>query len=250
MASWQAKHRDPLFDQNTQAALERRGKELLGAGLILLGVLVSMVLGSWSSDDPSFLSATDAPAQNMLGSFGAYVASPLMMIAGYGSWMLVIAAWAWGLRLMLHRGEERLIRAIFTPIAVALVSVYASTMMPGPDWQQTYGLGGHFGDMIMGAMLNLLPMKAQLGIRIAALLVAVAVVAVGAFVLGFSRDELMGLWRRFTGGLSTALHLSRRGAHGVAVAAVAPAERGPARRSRRSGGVPVAPQVGRSGFRA
>ena len=25
MASWQAKHRDPLFDQSTQAALERRG---------------------------------------------------------------------------------------------------------------------------------------------------------------------------------------------------------------------------------
>ncbi|MGZ3215224.1 DNA translocase FtsK [Paracoccus sp. T5] len=215
MASWQAKHRDPLFDQNTQAALERRGKELLGAGLILLGVMVSMMLGSWSSDDPSFLSATDAPAQNMLGSFGAYVASPLMMIAGYGSWMLVVAAWAWGLRLMLHRGEERLMRGIFTPIAVALVSVYASTMMPGPDWQQTYGLGGHFGDMIMGAMLNLLPMKAQLGIRIAALLVAVAVVAVGAFVLGFSRDELVGLWRRFKGGLSTAMHLSLRGADGA-----------------------------------
>ena len=37
MASWQAKHRDPLFDQTTQAALERRGKELAGAGLIVAG---------------------------------------------------------------------------------------------------------------------------------------------------------------------------------------------------------------------
>nr|WP_111301527.1 DNA translocase FtsK [Paracoccus saliphilus] len=242
MASWQAKHRDPLFDQNTQAALERRGKELLGAGLILVGVLVSMMLGSWSSDDPSFLSATDAPAENMLGSFGAYIASPLMMIAGYGSWMLVVAAWVWGLRLMLHRGEERLMRGIFTPLAVALVSVYASTMMPGPEWQQTYGLGGHFGDMIMGAMLNLLPLKAQLGIRIAALLVAVAVLAVGAFVLGFSRDELVGLWRRFTGGLSTALHLSLLGADGAARLSQRLRKRG----EDRSEETPAAPAAERS----
>ena len=40
MASWQAKQRDPLFDRNTQAALERRGKELAGAGLVVLGVIM------------------------------------------------------------------------------------------------------------------------------------------------------------------------------------------------------------------
>jgi S-DNA-T family DNA segregation ATPase FtsK/SpoIIIE len=82
MASWQAKHRDPLFDQSTRVALERRGKELAGAALVVLGVLISMVLGSWSADDPSFLSATDEPAQNFLGMIGAYIASGMMAIAG------------------------------------------------------------------------------------------------------------------------------------------------------------------------
>jgi S-DNA-T family DNA segregation ATPase FtsK/SpoIIIE len=206
MASWQAKHRDPLFDQSTQAALERRGKEAIGAGLIVLGILIAMMLGSWSPDDPSFGSATDAPAQNMLGGIGAMIASALIMIAGMGAWMLVVAAWVWGLRMMLHKGEERLMRGIFTPIAVALVSIYASTLIPGPEWQQNYGLGGHFGDMVMGAMLNLLPMKAQLGIRLAALLVAVAVVAAAAFVMGFDRTEVAALWLRFRQGLATALH--------------------------------------------
>ena len=112
MASWQAKHRDPLFDQSTQAALERRGKELLGAGLVVIGIIVALMLSSWSPEDPSFLSATDEPAQNILGSFGAYAASPLMMIAGYGSWMLVVAALVWGLRFMLHRGRRRRRRAL------------------------------------------------------------------------------------------------------------------------------------------
>ncbi|RJL05443.1 DNA translocase FtsK [Paracoccus siganidrum] len=210
MASWHAKQRDPLFDQNTQAALERRGKELAGAGLVVLGVLVAMLLSSWSADDPSFLSATDEPAQNYLGAIGAYIASPLMMIAGYGSWMLVLGAAVWGLRLMLHRGEDRIMRAIFLPIAVALASVYCSTLAPGPDWQQNYGLGGHFGDMVMGAMLNLLPMKASIGIRLATLLVAAGLVAFLAFVLGFERAELRGIWRRFLVGLVTAFDIALR----------------------------------------
>ncbi|MTE00109.1 DNA translocase FtsK [Paracoccus sp. YIM 132242] len=220
MASWQAKHRDPLFDQSTQAALERRGKELLGAGLIVIGIVIATMLGSWSAEDPSFLSATDEPAQNMLGSFGAYVASPLMMIAGYGSWMLVVAAGVWGLRFMLHRGEDRVVRGLFTPIAVALASVYCSTLVPGAGWEQTYGLGGHFGDMIMGALLNLLPVKAQIGIRVAGLVVAGGTLAMAAFVLGFERSELRGLWQRFVIGLLTALDLGMRAAgQGMAASA-------------------------------
>ncbi|MBU3031434.1 DNA translocase FtsK [Paracoccus marinaquae] len=210
MASWQAKPRDPLFDQNTQAALERRGKELAGAGLVVLGVLIGMMLGSWSADDPSFLSATDAPAGNLLGSLGAYVASPLMMIAGYGAWMLVVAALVWGLRLMLHRGEERIMRGLFTPLAMALVSVYCSTLTPPLEWQQNYGLGGHFGDMVMGAMLNLIPVKAQIGIRLAGLIAAAGMVAFAVFVLGFDRAELRAVWRRFFIGLLTACDMALR----------------------------------------
>ena len=127
MASWQARHRDPLFDQSTQAALERRGKELLGAALVTLGVAVAMMLASYSPDDPGFMSATDQPAANWLGGFGAYVASALVMIAGHGAWGLVAGAFAWGLRLMLHRGEERLMRAIFVPLWAALLSVHATS---------------------------------------------------------------------------------------------------------------------------
>ncbi|WP_112873143.1 DNA translocase FtsK [Paracoccus endophyticus] len=207
MASWQAKHRDPLFDQTTQAALERRVKELVGAGLVVAGILVAMMLFSYSPDDPGVGTATDQPAQNLLGRVGAYAASALFMITGYGSWMLAVAAVAWGLRLMVHRGEDRLIRGVFTPLAMVLVSIYATSMVPPPGWTQSFGLGGHLGDMLMGAMLGLMPLPAAVGLKILALLSAVASVAFGGFVLGVDRAEAMGIGRFLATGLATAYDL-------------------------------------------
>ena len=204
MASWQAKHRDPLFDQSTQAALERRGKELLGAGLVILGVLIAAMLLSYSPDDPSFMSATDQPAQNYLGRFGAYVASALFMITGHGTWVLVVGAMVWGLRLMLHRGEERLMRGIFIPIAMVLVSIYATSLTPPVGWTQSFGLGGHLGDMLMGGMLSAMPMKASIAIKILALLTAAGATAFLAFVLGFDRKELTIIGNFLREGLVTA----------------------------------------------
>ena len=207
MASWQAKQRNPLFDQSTQAALERRGKEVVGAALVALGALIALMLLSHSPDDPSFQSATDAPAQNLLGGIGAYVSSALYMITGYGSYMLAVGAVGWGLRLMLHRGEDRLMRAVFLPIAMVLLSVYATSIVPPPGWRESFGLGGHLGDMLMGAMLGLVPVKASIAIKILALLTAVATVAFSAFVLGFSRAEAIGIARFLQNGLRFAAHL-------------------------------------------
>ena len=204
MASWQAKHRDPLFDQSTQAALERRGKELAGAALVIIGVLIAMMLGSYSPDDPSIMSATDQPATNLLGRFGAYLASALFMIAGYGSYVLSLGAIVWGLRLMLHRGEERIMRGIFLPLAMVLVSIYATSMAPPADWTQSFGLGGHLGDMLMGAVLSAMPLKASIAIKLVALLVAVGSVALLAFVLGFSRPEIDAVLGYLRNGLHTA----------------------------------------------
>ncbi len=116
MASYQARQRDPLLDQNIQAALERRGKELLGVALLALGLLTAMMLASYSPDDPSWLAATDEPARNLLGRFGAALASPLFVIAGHGAWMIAVIFAAWGARFLTHRGEDRALgRVIFAP---------------------------------------------------------------------------------------------------------------------------------------
>src|SRR5690606_31765529 len=158
MASYQARQRDPLLDQTMQAALERRGKELLGLILLALGAIVALIVVSYSPDDPSWLAATDAPARNLLGRFGAAIASPLCVIIGHGAWAVALVPAVWGIRLVTHRGEDRAIsRAIFAPIAVAAISAYASTHAAPAGWVHSFGLGGLFGDTVLGALLGILP---------------------------------------------------------------------------------------------
>ena len=220
MASYQMRQRDPLFDSSTQAALERRGKELIGVLLVVVGVLIGMMIGSYHADDPSWMSATDEPAQNLLGRTGASIASPLIVIAGYGAWALSIAFVVWGLRFITHRGEDRAInRSVFVPIAAALVSVYASTLVPSHDWGHSFGLGGLFGDTILGALLGVAPLSAGLGLKMMSLLSFIAAVAFGLYVLGFDRAELRGLSRFLARGLVTGydrlMNGAGRGANGA-----------------------------------
>ncbi|EKE44271.1 cell division FtsK/SpoIIIE [Oceaniovalibus guishaninsula JLT2003] len=192
--AYQTRGRDPLFDSNTQAALERRGKELLGLVLIGLGVAVALMLGSYAADDPSWLSATSEPARNLLGRTGASIAAPLYMVVGQGAWGLALLFTVWGVRFVTHRGADRaMARAVFGPIAVALMSIYASTHAPGPDWGQSFGLGGLFGDTALGAMLGLLSVDGATGLKLAALVVALATLAMLLFVLGFSLAELRAI---------------------------------------------------------
>ena len=220
--AYQTRGRDPLFDSDVQAAIEKRGKELLGLVLIVLGCAAAAMVISYHPEDPSFLSATDAPVQNWMGRLGATIAAPLFMIAGWGSWAVAIVLFAWGVRFALHRGEERAMgRLIFAPIAVALCSVYAATLNPGDVWRDMhhFGLGGVFGDMIMGMFLSIVPLGTAVGIKLASLVLAVAMLALGAFVLGFTRIELTRIGRFLLVGLilsyARLMQMMGRGASGT-----------------------------------
>ncbi len=252
MASWSAKQREPLFDQGTRVALERRGKELLGAGLILLGIAVAMMLVSFTQDDPGFLAATDAPAQNLLGVFGAYVASALFMLCGHGAWGIVVAAMAWGLRLLLHKGESRWMRALFLPLALVPLAAYFSSVPPPADWAQSFGLGGHFGDMTMGALLAVMPLAPAAGLKLAALLTAAGALWLGGFALGVDRAEALSVLRFLRRGLGTARQIggtalgrgARASARGVAAARTrAAARRKPATPAESGGDSPLRMQA-------
>ncbi|WP_099825795.1 DNA translocase FtsK [Oceaniglobus indicus] len=189
--AYQTRQRDPLFDSNTQAALERRGKELLGMTLIGAGLVTALILGSYVPDDPSWFSVTDQPAQNLLGRFGASIAAPLFNIVGWGAWGFALVLAVWGIRFMTHTGEDRATaRLIFAPVGIALAAVYISTHQPPAGWTHYFGLGGLFGDTILGAVLGVVPVQATFGLKLMAFFMAIATIAMGLFVLGFTRPEV------------------------------------------------------------
>jgi S-DNA-T family DNA segregation ATPase FtsK/SpoIIIE len=156
MASYQIRQRDPLLDQGTQAMLERRSRELFGLALIGLGLALTVMFWTYSPQDPGWMVASDKPISNALGAFGAAVASTLIIIVGKGVWTVPMILIAWGARFVSHRGAERVLgRMVFAVIAVAVASVYAATLVPGADWTHAFGLGGLFGDTVLGAALGL-----------------------------------------------------------------------------------------------
>jgi len=180
-----------------QAAIEKRGKELLGLALIVLGLMVGALLVSYSPNDPSWRASTDEPAENWMGDPGASIAAVLMWVLGWGSLSISVILIVWGVRFLIHRGGDRAVsRLIFAPIAVACAAVYAATLEPGPVWQAShdFGFGGHLGDTAIGAMLILVEDLVQGGsavsIQLISAAMALGMLALGTFVLGFTRQEL------------------------------------------------------------
>ncbi|WP_170427443.1 DNA translocase FtsK [Ruegeria arenilitoris] len=226
MASYNARNRDPLLDSTTQAAIERRSKELIGIALILLGLASAAMIWSYTPDDPNWMVSTDAPVQNWMGRIGASIAAPLFMIVGWGSWSIALVLIGWGVRFAGHFGEERAVaRLIFAPIWIAVVSVYAATLVPGEAWRtkHSFGLGGLFGDTVMGALLTLLPISSHFMVKLMSLAMAAGMLALGTFVLGFTKADVRKGARAFLLGLVMAydllMNLLGRGASATAQAA-------------------------------
>ncbi|SLN61236.1 DNA translocase FtsK [Falsiruegeria litorea R37] len=204
MASYNARGRDPLLDSNMQAAIERRGKELAGIVLVLVGLAFAAMLGSYTPEDPNWMVSTDAPIQNWMGRMGAWIAGVLMLIMGMASWGIPVFTIAWGLRLALHRGEDRFFwPLVLSPFWLVTIAIYAASLTPSDEWlaSHQYSLGGAGGDFFLSVFLLLLPVGLHFLVKIVSILAAIAMVSLGVFVLGFSRDEVRFGLRRFVIGI-------------------------------------------------
>ena len=191
MAYNSVRERDPLIDKETQRALERRLTEFLGVVMIACAALFSLMIFTYSPTDPGPLSASDLPVKNLLGNTGAAIASPLILVIGWGSWSLVPIMLIWGLRFLLHIGSERIIgRLIFTPIAIALSSVYAASIVPINTWAHSFGMGGLFGDTIVGSFLTFIPISTSDGILAITIISLFLTIILNVFCSGFIGSEI------------------------------------------------------------
>ena len=232
--------RDPLFDHGMQAVIEKRGRELIGVVLLIVGTMTAAMMLSYTPDDPNWMTSTDAPIQNWTGQTGAAIAGTLFMIAGWGFFGIPIILLAWGARFILNLGIGRALgRLIFAPIAIALGAIYASTLQPGPEWisAHAFGLGGLFGDTVASVILTLLPLGSAFSIKLVSFLMGVGILIFGAFVTGFTRPEVQSVSRFLFMGIVMAyagfMTLLGLGASGAIQSARAMQERKAERRSDR-----------------
>ncbi|MEY8833257.1 DNA translocase FtsK 4TM domain-containing protein [Phaeobacter italicus] len=192
--AFQTRSRDPLLDSTMQAAIEKRGKELIGALLVGLGLLVALMIGSYSADDPNWMVSTDAPVQNILGRTGASVAFILITLFGKASWAISLFLTVWGARCILHKGEDRFLWPLLLSLPwLLLVSLHFETLVPAQGWRSahTFGLGGMIGYTFLGMLLALLPVGLIFLVKFLSLLTAIGMLTLGATVLGFTRPEVM-----------------------------------------------------------
>ncbi len=191
MAYNQAPSRSPLIDKSMKEALERRGVELLGLILIVIGISIFLLLWSYSPDDRSFWSISDEPTQNILGVIGASIAAPLILILGWGSFTISLFLVIWGFRFLCHIGVERAVtRMIFFPVSTGFSSVFFATLVPYNMWVHQFGLGGLFGETSVGIILKAIPEVSTTSVNTITLLMVTVSFLSLLFVCGFSRREV------------------------------------------------------------
>src|SRR5262249_9903218 len=168
-------------------ALGRRVRELVGIALVVLAILLTLALATWSVQDPSLSHATGRPARNLMGLPGAVIADLLMQLLGLASLALVLPIAVWGWRLLTHRllNRER-IRLLFWMFGVLLAAGFAAALPRSAIWPLPSGLGGVTGDWLTRPPLFLAGGNFSVILRAAcALVFGIGALACLAVVVGY-----------------------------------------------------------------
>ena len=152
--------KEPLVEDHTRQVIAKRGAETIGVVLLILAILVGLIIGTYHADDPNLWNATDATPRNMLGTPGAFAADLIHRAVGWAGWGLPVLFGVWGIRFITHKGDNRVLgRLIVAPFAIAIGAVFAAAHAPFDTWVHDYGLGGWFGDAVLGGLVSLIPVN-------------------------------------------------------------------------------------------
>jgi S-DNA-T family DNA segregation ATPase FtsK/SpoIIIE len=194
--AFQTKQREPIFDNHIRLIIDKRSREMFGLFLIGFGLLFSIILFSYNPEDPSWLSSSSKAPTNYFGTLGASISSVLFMIIGSSAWFIPIILVVWGLRFLFHKGWSKAFgRLIYSPLAVAIICVFASTNPTPANWNNPFGFGGLFGEMVLGLIKSFLFIDRIIEERALTLGLFTTSLCIFLFVLGFNLFEMKKLTR-------------------------------------------------------
>ncbi|WP_420393601.1 DNA translocase FtsK [Acuticoccus sp.] len=121
---------------------------LIGIGLLVLSAVLAVSLATWTVSDPSLTHATDGPVRNIMGSFGAAFADPVMQLFGLAAPLLILPLPMWGLRLLTARPVGLTASRIGAGFAALFLAPGFVDAFPVTDaWPLPLGLGGVVGSV-------------------------------------------------------------------------------------------------------
>ena len=138
-----------LFPQSFLHLAGRRFKELIGAVLIILALILVVSILSYHASDPSLNSSASGPAKNVLGLIGSYLADLILQIFGITALLpsLIFSAWAW--RFLNKKGVNFIwLRVLALITGLILSSMAFSVITPPETWPLRTGIGGVAGQTL------------------------------------------------------------------------------------------------------
>lgn len=148
----------PLLPPGMVRALAAAARRVAGLTALAAAAALSIALISYTPSDPSWNSATLAPATNWAGAIGAQVADPLVQIWGGAATLPVFMLMGWGLILLRAKEVGRpIVRTICLVLAMAF-SPLALAILPDPiGWSGRHDLGGVIGTLGTPLLAGLMP---------------------------------------------------------------------------------------------
>jgi S-DNA-T family DNA segregation ATPase FtsK/SpoIIIE len=133
---------------------------LRGVLLAIVGAVVMASLATYNAADPSWDVAAPNAARNAMGGFGADIADAALQTLGLAAWVAALLMVAAGVRRAGagdphgERVDQRL-RAIAAAAGVLILAAVLAAPLPPASWPLASGLGGWTGQMLLGALTNL-----------------------------------------------------------------------------------------------
>ena len=180
----------PLIASKSANFLKEKFKQFLGLLFLAVGTSVIIILYSYDPSDPSFRSATNTLTTNIFGSFGSYIADPLHLAVGLSAYAIPLVFFGWGWRFIVKKSTQHFInRIIFTPLTIAVLSMFFAAHPAYESWGFVYGLGGVFGDNALSLVLDLNIIEINAWLKIITIGLAFSTISLLAHTFGITSNE-------------------------------------------------------------
>jgi S-DNA-T family DNA segregation ATPase FtsK/SpoIIIE len=158
--------------------------KLAGTLIIIMAFIYSIILASYNIyDDAVHAISSSGEVENFFGAIGACIADISLQTIGCGAFMVVIALFAVGYRMIAQQGIAfSRVKILFFMLACILAS-FAFAVLPRPEWQWSIPLDMGGG---LGVMIHTLFYQVDLFLQIPWWIIFMVTLALAVFLLGKS----------------------------------------------------------------